>query len=379
MQPPPGKRMIVIDATDTGEFIGWAGLPHRVGSESHFTTGEVHAATWDNPECTQAFTYPFVLGIHDDQGKSLNKLAEVEPVYALHEHINLFDMEGFEMFKGRSFFHYRRILSTTLNHPMYGSPAAGDLTMVNWNRGNDWIWMEPALVFTQEQIRADGQRGNWMGGISTVALKQAEIHALLFARWLLETKATAEYPLAYLDGAEAPMGTESGLSMVPYIREGRRILGRSAYGEDEFMVREQDLRIDLPGGRNFVSTMVGYAHYDIDIHGCRYRNWESSGEAASAGTGSSRVRPLRVPIESIIPQEVDNLMIGGKAMAVTHIANAMTRIHYNEWQVGGAAGAIAAWLVLEDPDGLTPAEIVPQQRMPEVQDYLMQQGLRLYW
>ncbi len=378
LQPPEGKRMIVIDATDTGELIGWANIPHRLGSESHFTTGEINAANRDNPECTQAFTYPFAIAIHDDGGKSREKLSQVEPVYALHEHEGLFDMEGFGMFTGRSFFHYRRIVSTTKNDPNFGSPARGDIAMINWNRGNDWIWMEPSLILTQEQIRASGQSRNWMGGLSPDALNKAEVHALLFAHWLLKGKATPEYPLAFLDGAEAPMGTVSGLSMYPYIREGRRILGRAAYGETDFMMREQDLRTDMSGGRSFYPTAVGFAHYDIDIHGCRYRNWESSGEVTSAGTGSGLVRPAKVPLEALVPQGVNNLLIGGKSMAVTHIVNAMTRIHYNEWQVGGAAGAIAGWLV-EHPELQQPDEIIQQGQMPAVQSHLIQQGLRIDW
>ncbi|BDA67703.1 hypothetical protein CAL7716_018690 [Calothrix sp. PCC 7716] len=49
LQAPANGRMIVIDATDTGELIGWSGIPHRLGSESKATTGEIHAAPKDNP------------------------------------------------------------------------------------------------------------------------------------------------------------------------------------------------------------------------------------------------------------------------------------------------------------------------------------------
>ncbi|MFM7885156.1 MAG: FAD-dependent oxidoreductase, partial [Pseudanabaena sp.] len=58
LQAPAGKQMIVIDSTDTAELIAWANIPHRLGAEGFSTTGEVHAVA-DNPECTQAFTFPF--------------------------------------------------------------------------------------------------------------------------------------------------------------------------------------------------------------------------------------------------------------------------------------------------------------------------------
>ncbi|HEY9648000.1 MAG TPA: FAD-dependent oxidoreductase, partial [Chroococcidiopsis sp.] len=133
------------------------------------------------------------------------------------------------------------------------------------------------------------------------------------------------------------------------------------------------------GGRDFRATAIALTHYDIDIHGCRYRNWQPSWEAQGAGAREFVVRPTLIPIESLIPQGVDNVLIGGKSMAVTHIVNAMTRVHYGEWSVGAASGAIAAWLITHEDNRLSPAEIVPRGLMPTVQQYLRQQGLRLEW
>jgi hypothetical protein len=378
LQAPAGKRLIVVDATDTGELVGWANIPHRLGSESRTTTGEVNASERDNPHCTQAFTFPFAIALHNDQGESLRSLAQVQPDYSREEHRREFALEGFPVFSGRSFFHYRRIVSTTRNDPFTTTPALGDITMVNWNRGNDWTWMNPPLILTDEQLDASGQRQNWLGGMSPIALKHAENHALLFAQWLMETQSQPNFPLAYLSGADAPMGTVSGLSMVPYIREGRRILGRGAYGQEEFMMREADLRMDQAGGRDFNRTAIAITHYDIDIHGCRYRNWEPSWEAGSAPAREFKVRPVVIPLESLIPQGVDNLLIGSKGIAVTHIVNALTRIHHSEWSIGAAAGATAGWLITEAQPDLTPAQI-PQQPIEELQQHFLDQGLRLDW
>ncbi len=378
LQAPPGESLWVIDATDTGELVGWANIPHRLGSESRELTGEQNASDRNNPQCTQAFTYPFVLALHNDEGTSQQQLSQLEPNYSRDEHRGEFDLEGFPMFSGRSFFNYRRIVSTTLNDPFLDTPAPGDMTMVNWNRGNDWTWMNPPLIFTSDELDEAGQRQNWLGGQSAIALSHGEYHALLFAEWLMETQAQPNFPLAYLSGQDAPMGTKSGLSMVPYIREGRRILGREAYGQSEFMMREADLRNDMPGGRDFSATVVAVTHYDIDIHGCRYRNWEPSGEATSAPSREFNVRPVFIPLESLIPQGVDNLLIGGKAIAVTHIVNALTRIHHGEWGIGSASGAIAGWLTAQS-DSLYPADIVGNNLMPTVQDHLRDQGLRLTW
>ena len=379
LEPPAGKRMVVIDATDTGELVGWANLPHRLGSDASTTTGEINGSEKDNPDCTQAFTYPFVVALHNDEGKGLETLEKAlqqqPPLYPIHEHEKIFSMEGFPFFVGRSFFNYRRIVSTTRNDPFQAAPVLGDMTMVNWNRGNDWTWMNPPLIFTAEQIQASDQQQNWLGGISTTALRQGEDHALLFARWLLQTQSQPNFPLSYLSGQEAHMGTQSGLSMVPYIREGRRILGRMAYGDDAFFMREADLRIDQAGGRDFSPTTIAVSHYDIDIHGCRYRNGERSWEAGSAPAKEFVVRPVQIPLESLIPQGVNNLLIGGKSIAVSHIVNALTRVHMSEWGVGAAAGVSASWLVTQ-PD-VSASDIVAH--MPVLKEEMVQQGLRLTW
>jgi len=379
LRAPAGEQLIVIDATDTGELVGWARVPYRVGSEAKATLGEPNGADFDNPDCTQAFTYPFALALQDDNGDSLAALSRLEPTFGLHEHRSTYGMEGFPMFQGKSLFHYRRIVSHSRNDPYFGAPAVGDISMINWNQGNDWNWMNPPLVMAPDALAEGGQYQNWMGGLSPEALKFAEEHALMFARWLMEEQATAAYPLTYLYGPDSPMGTLSGLSMTPYIREGRRILGRPAYGQESLMILENDLRRNLPQTRRFDPTAVGVIHYAIDIHGCRYRNWQPSGDAVSAPAQEPRVRPLILPLESLIPQGIDNLLIGGKSLAVSHIANASTRVHYGEWHIGAAAGTTAAWLSRGDAPAVTPATLVAAGYMPELQRYMGIHGLRLSW
>jgi hypothetical protein len=164
--------------------------------------------------------------------------------------------------------------------------------------------------------------------------------------------------------------------MMPYIREGRRIVGRAAYGQDNFMMREGDVRKGQEG-RNFGATAIAATHYALDIHGCSYRNGEETNEANSAPTKEDGVRPTQIPLEALIPQGIDNLLIGGKSLAVSHIVNAMTRIHYSEWSIGAAAGATAGWLT-QNPD-LTPADIVAQNRMADLKTHLTRQEIRTEW
>ncbi|HEY9738380.1 MAG TPA: FAD-dependent oxidoreductase [Trichocoleus sp.] len=379
LQAPAGRRLIVIDASDTGELVGWANLPHRVGSDAQADTGEVNAASMANPDCTQAYTYPFVLATLDDGGSSANQLKQVESDLSRKEHRQQFDLEGFPFFDSGGVFNYRRMIS---QYPGDGTNLTqlGEMSLINWNRGNDWHIMEPPLILTEEDIVLSGQRLNWMGGLSTESLKDAENHALVFAEWLLETQVQPYLPLSFLAGPDAPMGTHSGLSMVPYIREGRRILGRPAYGQDNFMMVEADLREDMTGGRDFSPTAVALAHYDIDIHGCRYWDKRPTYEASGASIKEFVVRPLQIPLEALIPQGVDNVLIGGKSLAVSHIVNGVTRVHYGEWSVGAAAGTTAGWLLRYGrPADLNPSQIVVTGQMPALQQFLIDQGLRFTW
>ncbi|MFN5854533.1 MAG: FAD-dependent oxidoreductase [Pseudanabaenaceae cyanobacterium] len=377
IQAPSGKRMIVIDATDTGEVVGWANIPHRLGSEGFVTTGEKHAVA-DNPECTQAFTFPFVLKIADDKGESLKKLREVKPGYSREEHRRDYDLGRFPMFVGNSVFNYRRIISMKRDDPFKAVPAPGDMTVINWNRGNDWGIMNPPLILTAQQIRELGQQQNWLGGLNISALKDGENHALLFSEWLQEKYSSAEFPLTHLSGPGGPIPTESGLSMYPYIREGRRIMGRAAYGQSEFFMREQDIRIDMEG-RDFSKTIIGITHYAIDMHGCRYRNWEPSKAPSSAPANEDKVRPIFIPYEALIPQRIDNLFIGNKGIAVSHIVNGATRIHVGEWSVGAASGAAAAWILQHEQTDLTTQGVLDKGLLPDLQKHLRSQGLLLDW
>ncbi len=384
LQPPSGKQMIVIDATDTGEVVGWAGIPYRLGSEGRSTTSEYFASRQDNPDCTQAFTFPFGLAILDDGRASQKLLSEVKPGYSKAEHRQYFDLEGFPMFGSASVFNYRRILSTSQNDSRSDDPDPGDISMINWNRGNDWTYMDPPLILNEKKITESGQHENWMGGVSISALRHAEEHALLFAEWLIEKHSTPELPMTYLYGIEMPMGTASGLSMMPYIREGRRILGRNGYGQVEFMMREADIRTDMRGGRDFRPTTIALTHYAIDMHGCRYRNSRETWEASSAPLqDESMIKPIYIPLEAIVPQKVDNLLIGGKSIAATHIVNASTRLHYGEWVIGGAAGATAGWLVnynqRQNQSGLLPPEMIRKNYVDELQKKLRDRGFTLDW
>jgi hypothetical protein len=91
------------------------------------------------------------------------------------------------------------------------------------------------------------------------------------------------------------------------------------------------------------------------------------------------VLPIILPFETLIPQRIDNLLMGGKGIAVSHIVNAATRIHVGEWSAGAAAGTAAAWIALQDDLSLTPQAILDRGRIDELQALLKSQGIFVEW
>jgi hypothetical protein len=61
--------------------------------------------------------------------------------------------------------------------------------------------------------------------------------------------------------------------------------------------------------------------------------------------------PFQIPLGALIPVRVENLLPACKNLGVTHITNGCYRLHPVEWNVGEAAGALAAYCL---DKGLTP-------------------------
>ena len=131
-------------------------------------------------------------------------------------------------------------------------------------------------------------------------------------------------------------GSSDGLAKYPYIREARRI-------QAEFTVREEhvgaDQRAQMTGARKEGLTAasfpdsVGVGSYRIDLH-------PSTGSDNYIDVSSL---PFEIPLGSLIPQRMENLLPAAKNLGVTHITNGCYRLHPVEWNIGEAAGLLSAW------------------------------------
>ena len=153
-----------------------------------------------------------------------------------------------------------------------------------------------------------------------------------------------------------------GLMMAPYIRESRRMLtvGR---------VTENDLSIAASGQSGPFTTddSVGVGMYRIDLH-------PTTGDDNYLDMKS---RPFEIPLGILIPQRMTNLLPAGKNVGTTHITNGAFRLHPVEWNIGEAAGTLAAFC-LDRAVGPRAVHSAPAL-LREFQSLLTQGGVELHW
>lgn len=97
---------------------------------------------------------------------------------------------------------------------------------------------------------------------------------------------------------------------------------------------------------------VGVGQYPIDFHDCILEDFSLRPSNNKDDQGPSY--PFQIPLRSLIPQQIDNLLAGAKNIAATRIALAAYRVHPVEWAIGSAAGHTAVFALERD---LAPASI----------------------
>ncbi len=426
---PNSPDWYVIDATETGELIGLTDVPYRLGIDPRSFLEPTSSSETNDPYCTQGFTYTFAMEATEgpQEHNPPDFYEQYEPYYS-------YELERLANFT--LVFTYRQIHSMKPEEPRPGNVREfpiypGDISMQNWTWGNDYRpgTSEDNLIYTRRQLQERGQLdpGGWLGGLRTESLRRGEENAIGFFYWLVQGTTDSQLGEGfkephpnhrYLSGFDSPMGTAHGLSKYPYMREGRRIIGRPSFAHpDGFTVWEVDITmadfedefyenaltpaalrhlwavlsgLDAAGiasrelsreqvTRRSRATLfpdtVGIGHYAIDFHPCMAfsppeapGNYERPGERR----GQGRAFPFQIPLRALIPQRLDNLLVAGKSIATSHIAAAAYRVHSFEWSAGAAAGTTAVFALDHD---LAPYQLVDNLPSPEPQLEALQRQL----
>ena len=113
------------------------------------------------------------------------------------------------------------------------------------------------------------------------------------------------------------------------------------------------------------SVCIGYYH--IDLHpssgGDNYIDFPSL--------------PFQIPLGSLIPVRMENLLPANKNIGTTHLTNGCYRLHPVEWSIGEAVGILVGY-ALETK--VTPRAVrEDSRRLAEFQDKIRSQGIETHW
>ncbi len=365
-----------LDATEQGDLLPLAKTELVTGFESRRQTGEPHAPEQAQRANIQSCTYCFAMDYHPGEDHTIDRpesygfwknyvpdlhpawlgklfsLTSVEPA-TLKPRPFTFDPACDGRSSARCLWTYRRVLD---RKNFVAGSYASDICVVNWPQNDYWL-------------------GN-IGGVNPQEanrnLEQAKQLSLSLFYWL-----QTEVPRP--DGGQGwpglrlrpdVMGTKDGLAKYPYIRESRRI-------QSEFTVLEQhvglDARMAVTGqprekvrAEHFADS-VGIGSYRIDLH-------PSTGGDNYIDIASL---PFEIPLGALIPKRVENLIPAAKNIGVTHLTNGCYRLHPVEWNIGEAAGYLAAEAIQRR---VPPRKIRNTKKMlVDFQTKISARGVELAW
>jgi hypothetical protein len=340
------KPDLVIDATELGDLLPLCGAEYTVGAETVAQTGEKQAqASEPKPHCVQSFTYTFACERRPAGERHVIPCPEKYEHYKSAQPYSLkIEVHGGEIYGEESGW-----LQYSLYEQLPGTKGGlwsyrrlvekQNLTMFNWP-GNDY--RDRSILDCAPLDAAQ-------------ALQDAKRVSLGFLYWLQTDQRAPELKLR-----PDVMGTADGLSKHPYIRESRRIQAKKTIVEQEVSARYQP----GPHAARFADS-VGVGSYPIDIH-------RSGPDDVGA---SCRTKPFQIPLGALLPVRVVNLIAGAKNIGTTHITNGCYRLHPVEWNVGEAAGALAAFAFEER----LPPAAVREHSLERFQHRLRDEGVPIEW
>jgi hypothetical protein len=351
------RARLFLDATELGDLLPLAGVPYITGAEAMEDTGEAHASQdGPRPGRVQSFTFCFIVEFCPRENHTIRKPRgferfKVEQPYSLTLTGHKGEPLPFHFFKSAPesplpFWTYRRLMDGELLDP---SGGMHDMALINW-ASNDYRWRN--IIDKSPNVQA-------------ILLDEARRLSLGFLYWL-QTEAPRDdgagcgYPELRL--MPEAVGTRSGLSMAPYIREARRIKGlRRIVEQDISSIGNESL------DQAAFSDSCGIGWYSIDLHPC-------VGDEHSLYASTL---PYQIPLGALIPVGCDNLLAACKNISTTHITNGAFRLHPVEWSIGEAAGSLAAWCCEHH---LSPERVWGNpEELRAFQAYLRGRGVVLEW
>lgn len=367
------RAAFFLDATETGELLPLTGAEYVCGAEGQDETGEPSAPPTAQPDNVQAISWCFVMD-HVEGNHVIEKPRDYDYWRSYQP-----DFWGAPLLSLTAP-HPRTLQTVTrsFNPDIDDDPLAA-VADQRASGGDQELWTFRRILsrkmFTPGHFPSDLVLVNWpmidyLDG-SIIDNPGAEKH--------LEAARQLSYSVFYWLQTGAPRpdggkgwpglrlrgditGTTDGLAQAPYIRESRRIRA-------EYTVVEGDLSVAVRGHGQPATfpDSVGVGMYRIDLH-------PSTGGDNYIDVASA---PFEIPLGTLIPIRLRNLIAAGKNVGTTHITNGAFRLHPVEWNIGEAAGWLASFCLDREKD---PREV---RNTPELlqnfQSLLSAEGVELHW
>lgn len=352
-----------LDGTDNGDLLPIVGAEFVVGAESGEDTGEPHALFKADPCDIQSITHVAALEYVEGGDFTIERPVSYEfwKAYTpLPDRMPLFSwfagdandttkQKQFTMFPNDQgitpLWTYRRIVDPSLWREAL---PTGEVTLLNWAQ-NDYYLAPIIGVGAQKQREHEEQARDLTR--SLVYWLQTEAPRL---------DGGAGYPGVRLRGDI--LGTSDGLAKTAYIRESRRI-------KAHYTVTEHDVSKALRGDQGIkrYRDSVGVGSYHLDLHPT----------TKSLRSFYIPNYPYEIPLGSLIPIRMKNLLPACKNIGMTQIANGCYRLHPTEWNIGEAAGYLAAYCLRQ---GIHPVHVYESsEHLEQYQLLLTEQGVELHW
>ncbi|WP_126148193.1 FAD-dependent oxidoreductase [Synechococcus elongatus] len=312
------EAKVVIDATELGDLLALADVPHRWGWEPQEEWQEPSAPTLAQLESDDRYQrYPVQsptwVVVMADQSQS------APPIPASTSYNPDLFAGAWQTPDNLAFLDYGRL--------------PGDRFMINWpGPGNDYG------EGLQRLIQGNRAHQEWMQ--EAIAHSQAFAHHIQ-AHW------GDRYGLARDQFPQQAIGG-GAFALQPYYRESRRVVGSSTITELDLLPLHQGQVAKLPCNASGQVSAIAIGNYANDHH---YPNWDFRLQPKSMRWGGRWTgTAFSLPYDCLLPVQTEGLLVCEKNIAVSHIANGATRLQPVVLGLGQAAGMAAALAVEQNCD-----------------------------
>ncbi len=329
------EAQVTIEATELGDVLALGDVPYRWGWETRDVFQEPSAPTelteFHERHPVQALTWVGIVKHvgQDFTTKEVSPPPEFTQTFARHSP--------------------KRFLT-------YGA-LPGNYYMINWPIfGNDYAEDLNRLVGTKTQ-----RQEVWQA---------ARAHTQKFLKYLQLVFGDALQPATEI--------FPEGLARLPYYRESRRLVGVKTLTEHDILPVAQGVVAPLATDTIAIGNYDNDHHYPGDVWPVQHKHIQWGGNT----TGT----PFCIPYGTLVPLNIDGLLVTEKSISVSHIANGASRLQplvLNLGQVAGLAAVLCVQKNIQPRELLVselqaallnapqaPAGVVPfYDRAPEDQGY----------